>query len=87
MFYSGRNYGQSSVMTEQISNFSKQFFPEICRNDQSLNETIWNLEYDKLHVFDMVDELKRESLLTEYDLFMQKNFMKQKLIHCACVNY
>ena len=36
---SGQNYGRSSVMTNQISNLTKQSFPEICRNDQSLNET------------------------------------------------
>ena len=30
---SGRNSSQSSVMTDQISNLTKQSFPEICRTD------------------------------------------------------
>ena len=60
---SGRNYDWSSVMTDQISNLTVQSFPEICRNDQSLNETIWTLKCDRLHMFDMVDEMKRKSLL------------------------
>ena len=60
---SGRNYNWSSVMTDQISNLTVQSFPEICRNDQSLNETIWTLKCDRLHMFDMVDEMKRKSLL------------------------
>ena len=47
---SGRNYGRSSVMTDLISNLTKQSFPEIRRNDQSLNETIWAVKRDKLHV-------------------------------------
>ena len=53
-------------MTDQISNLTEQSFPEIRRNDRLLNETIWTLKYDKLHVFDMVDEMKRKSLLIEY---------------------
>ena len=81
------NYGPSSVITDQISNLTEQSFPEICRNELSLNDTIWALKCDKMHVFDMVDESKRKSLLTEYYLCMQKKFMKQKLIHFACVNY
>ena len=81
-----RNYGGSSVMTNQISNLTEQSFLEICRKDQSLNETVWTLKYDKLYVFDLVDELKRKRLLIEY-LCIQQNFMKQKLIHFACVNY
>ena len=36
-----QNYGQSLVMTNQISNLTEQSFLGICRNDQSLNETIW----------------------------------------------
>ena len=82
-----RNYGGSSVMTNQISNLTEQSFLEICRKDQSLNETVWTLKYDKLHVFDLVDELKRKRLLIEYYLCIPQNFMKQKLIHFACVNY
>ena len=46
-------------MTNQISNLTKQSFPEIRRNDQSLNETIWTPKFDKLHVFDMVEEMKK----------------------------
>ena len=84
---SGRNYDLPLVMTDQISNLTEQSFPEICMNDQSLNGTIWTLKCNKLYVFDMVDELKRKSLLTEYYLCMQQNFMKQKFIHFACVNY
>ena len=38
---SHQNYGRSSVMIDQISNLVKQSFPEIRRNDRSLNETIW----------------------------------------------
>ena len=83
----GWNYGRSSVMTDQISNLTEQSFPEICRNDQSLNETIWTPKCDKLHVFDMMEEMKRKSLLTEYYLCMQQNFMTQKLIHFAYENY
>ena len=54
-----------------ISNLTKQSFPEICRNNQALNETMWTLKCDKLHVFDMVDELKRKCLLLEYYLCVQ----------------
>ena len=84
---SGWNHGHSSVMANQISNLTKQSFPEICWNHQSLNETIWTLKYGKLHMIDMVDELKTKSLLTEYYFYMLQNFMKRKLIHFACVNY
>ena len=52
---SGRNYGQSSVMTDQISNLTQESFPEIQRNVKSLNETIWTLKCHKLHVFNMID--------------------------------
>ena len=85
--FSGWNYGQSSVMANQISNLTKQSFSEIFWNDQSLNETIWTLKYGKLHAVDMVDELKTKSLLIEYYFYMPQNFMKRKLIHFACVNY
>ena len=64
--HSGRNYGRSSVMTNQISSLIEQSFPEICRNDQSLNEAIQSLKCDKLHVFDMVEGMKRKSLLIKY---------------------
>ena len=74
-------------MTSQISNLNKQSFPEICRNDWLLNETIWTLKCDKLHLFDMVEEMKEKSLFTEHYLTMQQNFMKQKLIHFALENY
>ena len=57
--FSGRNYGQSLVMTDQISNLTQQSFPDFHRNDQSLNETILALKCDKMHVLDM----KRKSLL------------------------
>ena len=67
-------------MTNQICNLTEESFPEIRRNDQSLNETIWTPKCDKLYVFDMVEEMKRKSLLIEY-------FMKQKLIRFLCVNY
>ena len=67
-------------MTNEICNLTVESFPEIRRNDQSLNETIWTPKCDKLHVFDMVEEMKRKSLLIEY-------FMKQKLIRFSCVNY
>ena len=63
-------------MTDQISNLTEQCFPEICRNDQSLNETIWTLKCDKLHAFDMMEEIKIKSLLIEYYLCTQQNFMK-----------
>ena len=45
-------------------------------NDQSLNETIWTLKCDKLHAFDMMEEIKIKSLLIEYYLCTQQNFMK-----------
>ena len=45
---SGLNYGCSSVMIDQIYNLTEQSFPEICRNDWSLNETIWTPKCDKL---------------------------------------
>ena len=72
-----RNYSRSLVMTNHISNLIKQSFPEICRNDRSLNETIWTLKCGK-------------SLLIEYLLIEQKfvnwtsslqatRFLKQKL--------
>ena len=60
---SDRNYGQSSVMTNQISNLTKQSFPEIRRNDQSLNETIWTPKCDKLHVLDMIEKMKRKKFV------------------------
>ena len=82
-----REYGWLSVMTDNISNLTKQSFPEICRNDRSLNETIYTPKCDKLHVFDMMEEMKRKSLLIEYYLYTQQNFMTQKLIHFACENY
>ena len=73
-------------MANQISNLTEQSFAEIHRNDLSLNENIWTLNCDKLYLFDMVEEMKRRYLI-EYYLCMQQNFMKQKLIHFACVNY
>ena len=73
-------------MTDQISDWTKQTFPKICRKKQSLNETK-TLKCNKLHVFGMVDELKRKSLLLEYYLCMLQNLMKQKLIHFVCANY
>ena len=42
-------------MTNQISNLTKQSFPEIRRNDRSLNETIWASMCNKQHLFDMVE--------------------------------
>ena len=60
---SHQNYGRSSVMIDKISNLVKQSFPEIRRNDPSLNETIWTPECDKLHVFDMVEKMKRKRLV------------------------
>ena len=74
MKISGQNYDWSSVMTSQISNLTKQSFPEICRINQSLNETIWTLKCDRLDVFDMVEEMKKKSLLIEYFLCMQQKF-------------
>ena len=50
-------------MTDQISNLTEKSFPEIHRNDQSQNEIIWTLKCDKLHVFDMVDEMKRKKFV------------------------
>ena len=50
---SDQNYVRSSVMTEKISNLTEQSFPEIRRNDRSLNEAIWTLKCDKVHVFDV----------------------------------
>ena len=38
--------------------FPMSSFPKICRNDQSL--TIWTPNCNKLHVFDMVEEMKRK---------------------------
>ena len=56
-------------MTNQISNLTGQSFPEIHRNDWSLNETI-TPKCDKLHVFDFVEKMKK-SLFIEYYLCMQ----------------
>ena len=50
-------------MTDKISNFTKQIFPEIRRNDQSLNQTIWAPWCNKLHVFDMVEKMERKKLV------------------------
>ena len=50
-------------MTDQISNLTAQTFPEIYRNDRSLNETIWTPKCDKLHVFDMVEKMKRKKFV------------------------
>ena len=75
-------------MTKQISNLTEQSFPEIRRNDQSLNETIWTPTCNKLHVFDMVEEIiKEKSMFIEYYLCMKQNFMKPNIIHFAWVNY
>ena len=60
---SGRNYGRSSVMTDQISNLTEQSFAEIRRNDRSLNETIWTPTCNKLHVFDMIEEMKSKKFV------------------------
>ena len=49
-------------MTDQISNLTERSFPEICRNDQSLNGTIWTPKFDKLHVFDMLEEMKKNKV-------------------------
>ena len=46
-------------MTNQISNLTEHYSPEIHRTDQSLNKTIWTPKYGKLHVFDMVEEMKK----------------------------
>ena len=40
---SDRNYSRSSVMTNKVSNLTKQSFHEISRNDRSVNETGFNL--------------------------------------------
>ena len=74
---SGWNYSRLLVMTDHISDLTEQSFPEIRRNDRSLIETIWTLKCDKLHVFNMVDEVGKKSLLIEYYLCMQQNFRKQ----------
>ena len=74
-------------MTDKIFNLTGQSFPEICRNDLSLNETIWTWKCDKLHVFDVVEKMKRKEFFIEYYLSTQQNFLKQKLIHFAWVNY
>ena len=63
MKISGQNYDWSSVMTSQISNLTKQSFSEICRINQSLNETIWTLKCDRLDVFDMVEEMKKKKFV------------------------
>ena len=52
---------RTSVTTDQISNLTKQYFPEICRNDQSLNESICILKCEKLHAFAMIDEMKKKA--------------------------
>ena len=74
---SGPSYSRSSVMTDQVSNLIKKYFPKIRRNERSLIETINTPKCDKLHVFDMMEEMKRKSLLIEYYLCAQQNFMKQ----------
>ena len=38
-------------------------FPEICRNDRPLNETIWTPKCDKLHKFHMVEKMKRKKFV------------------------
>ena len=42
---------------------TEQSFPEICRNDWSVNETIWTPRCDKLHVFDMVEKINRKKFV------------------------
>ena len=73
--FSCQNQGQSSVMTDQISNLTQQTFPDICSNDRSLNKTVWTLKCDKLHVIDMVEEIKRKKfvngILSLHTLFLQ----------------
>ena len=49
-------------MTDHISILTEQSLPKIRRNELSLNETIWTLECDKFHVFDLVDEMKRKKV-------------------------
>ena len=50
-------------MTNQISNLTEQSFPEICRNNWSLTETTWTPKSDKLHVFAMVEKMKRKKFV------------------------
>ena len=50
-------------MTNQIFNLTQQSFPEIRRNDRSLGETIWTPKSDKLHVFAMVEKIKRKTFV------------------------
>ena len=73
--FSCQNQGQSSVMTDQISNLTQQTFPDICSNDRSLNKTAWTLKCDKLHVIDIVEEIKRKKfvkgILSLHTLFLQ----------------
>ena len=73
--FSCQNQGQSSVMTDQISNLTQQTFPDICSNDRSLNKTVWTLKCDKLHVIDIVEEIKRKNfvkgILSLHTLFLQ----------------
>ena len=73
--FSCQNQGQSSVMTDQISNLTQQTFPDICSNDRSLNKTVWTLKCDKLHVIDIVEEIKRKNfvkgILSLHTLFFQ----------------
>ena len=70
-------------MNDQISNLTEQSFPEIRRNDRSLNESIWTPKCDKLHVFDMVEKMRKKKVCSLYVISARK----QKLIHFVWVNY
>ena len=74
-------------MTDQISNLTKQSFPEICRNNGSLNETVSTLKCDTLHVFDMVDELKRKKFVNWIiSLHVTKFFEAKGNSFCTIIN-
>ena len=82
--YSGQSYDWSSVLTDQISNLTKQSFPEIRRNDWSLNETIWTLTCNKWHVFEMVEEIKRKRFL-DWILSLHATKFYETKVYSFCI--
>ena len=81
---SDQNCGWSSVMTEQTFNLTEHFLLEICRNDWSVNGTMWTPKCDKLHVFDMVEEMKRRKFV-HWILSLQATKFYEAKVNSFCM--
>ena len=72
------------VMTEQTFRLTEHFLLEICRNDWSVNGTIWTSKCSKLHVFDLVEEMKRRKFV-HWILSLQATKFYEAKVNSFCM--